>query len=673
MKIVEKIVFFFFFIFIFLFSQEKSIIEYDAQKIVFNNFEKSIKLVRSASIKGDSFQIKADSFLIFPDSSRLFAFGKAEMIFDEFDFKADSLSYDYEKKNGYVFNGKTNVEKISLKGKKIFIRDENFFSVQNGMFTTCKNEEPHYWFYSLKTLIYRNDRVVIYPVILFIREVPVFGLPIFMFPIANTRKSGFLMPKFGYTSFDGFYLKQLSYFWATNDYSDMTFSLDLIQKRGYLLGYELRVLYDPILFFNMNGNYIFENNSKRRWSIKGDYSHKIFYDIILKSKIDFVSDISTTTDYSDTLVLDLKREATSFVSLQKNFKLYNLYLNFERKENFSNRTVSMVLPLYSGYFKKVSFLNNIFFIPNGINYQHSHSTVNSLFRDSILEKKNLNLRVVNSFDSFYKFFYYLNIFPSYAINFYSDSFFNKNVIDEKYGVKFNTQLYGISIFSLGFFEKLRHTFIPEIDFEKSKKIFYTYFSSRDSIKSEEKITINFTNIFEGKSELEKLVLLRNNVNFNYDLNKDSLSFISFSNHLFPEKKINASFNFLLDPYTKKLNENYILTLSSETPNPFNEHRKMLLNLGYVLERNDSIKTNSVNSSLNFFIGENLDVNFSTLYDVKSKRFVWFSTSLKRSLHCWEANFKVSSYSGIIKYDFQILIKDIPEISIDKGFFGPLLP
>jgi len=64
---------------------------------------------------------------------------------------------------------------------------------------------------------------------------------------------------------------------------------------------------------------------------------------------------------------------------------------------------------------------------------------------------------------------------------------------------------------------------------------------------------------------------------------------------------------------------------------------------------------------------------SMLYDILNKELVSTSISTNRSLHCWKASFRVSTYSSTFKYDFQISLVNIPEVSLDKGIFGPLLP
>ncbi len=672
MKIRFRIFLSFLFFFLFLNSKEEKI-NFNADCIMYNNENKSVLLIKNSIIETDSLKISADSLLVFPDSSKLLAFKNVKMEFNDFKIESDSIDFNYKKKNGLVYKGTTRIQKVQLKGDIINVKNENEFEIEKGIFTTCKNDEPDYWFYSYKTFLYKEDRAMVFPIVLFVKEVPIAAIPFFVIPIATTRKSGFLMPKPGYTSLDGFYVKQLSYFWATNDYSDMTFNLDYIQRRGYLFGYELRVLFNPILSLNLISNLIFERDSKRRWNISGDYSHKLFYDINLKSKIDFESDFSTYTDYSDTLIIDLKREAYSFISFQKSFNFYNSFVSFDRRENFYTGQISMNIPVYNGYFKKVNFLKLNYLLPNGINYQNSHSISQNILKDTISERRSLNLRVTNNFDTFYKLLYYLNFLPNYNLSFNSDSFLVKNVVEGKYSLKLNTQIYGISLFSIKPFEKFRHTFIPEISFEGGNKIFFNGKESLDSINDERRLLFSFSNIFEGKSSNEKILLLRNNMNLYYNLKTDSFANISIYNGLLPEKKINLQMNHSFNPYNKKLSENYILSFSQEIFNPFNDFKKANISLSYSLQKNDTIISNYLNGSFNIDVGENLNALFSTLYDFKNKKFVSFTASLNRSLHCWQARFMISSYSSVFKYDFQISIKDIPEISINKGIFGPLLP
>jgi len=300
-----------FFFSLLLFSEQR--IEYYAGSVVYDNITKTAVLIDSVTVKGSDYTISSDSMVIFQDSNKLTAHGSVILLKGEMELRGDSARFDYETEKGVFYNASTKVDKGYFKGAEVRNATDTKYDINNGYFTTCDLQEPHYRFFSNKIYLYTEDRVVLFPVVMFLSDVPVFALPAFVFPIATKRKSGFLMPKVGYDNLNGLYVKNISYFWAANDFSDMTFTGDIIQNKGYLLYYEARVLVKPYVDFNLLLNYVNETGGEKRWSATGDYSHALPYGISLKSKIDYSSDISIEEDYSDTTTVALKRSAETFV------------------------------------------------------------------------------------------------------------------------------------------------------------------------------------------------------------------------------------------------------------------------------------------------------------------------------------------------------------------------
>ena len=118
--------------------------------------------------------------------------------------------------------------------------------VQSGRFTTCDLDHPHYYFGSPTMKVIVRDKVVARPIYLYIADVPVFALPFGVFPSERGRRSGLIAPAYG-ESDRGRYLLHLGYYWAMNDYMDLTFRTDAYTKGSYTLygdyRYALRYIY----------------------------------------------------------------------------------------------------------------------------------------------------------------------------------------------------------------------------------------------------------------------------------------------------------------------------------------------------------------------------------------------------------------------------------------------
>ena len=62
--------------------------------------------------------------------------------------------------------------------------------VEDGKFTTCDLDHPHYYFGSPTMKITVKDKIVARPIFLYIADVPVFALPFGIFPSERGRRSG---------------------------------------------------------------------------------------------------------------------------------------------------------------------------------------------------------------------------------------------------------------------------------------------------------------------------------------------------------------------------------------------------------------------------------------------------------------------------------------------------
>ena len=81
--------------------------------------------------------------------------------------------------------------------------------------------------------IIQNDVVVAKPIILHIGQIPIFGIPLGIFPHkGGQRHSGWIMPSYGDNKNRGQYIQGLGFYWAPNDYWDSKFTLGFGDKQG---------------------------------------------------------------------------------------------------------------------------------------------------------------------------------------------------------------------------------------------------------------------------------------------------------------------------------------------------------------------------------------------------------------------------------------------------------
>ncbi len=151
---------------------------------------------------------------------------------DEFSFERIVLNVKTELgvlENGRIRISENNYQITSKRFEKIGKRS---FSLRKGELTTCPcDPEPDWKFGINKSTVTIDGYAIARDVTFRIRGIPVLWFPWAAFPVKLKRQSGFLLPSFERSSSRGYSI-QLPYYWAINRWSDATFTLDAMTKRG---------------------------------------------------------------------------------------------------------------------------------------------------------------------------------------------------------------------------------------------------------------------------------------------------------------------------------------------------------------------------------------------------------------------------------------------------------
>ena len=150
--------------------------------------------------------------------------------------EGDSMVYNLETRHGKVVRGKTKAEDGYYHGQEIRNQSMDVFYIDEAAYTTCDLDDPHFHFESKNMKMINEDKVVARPIVLYIANIPVFGLPFGVFPHQKGRRhSGWIMPSYGTDARWGQYINGLGYFWAPNDFFDSKFTMSLYDRDGITL------------------------------------------------------------------------------------------------------------------------------------------------------------------------------------------------------------------------------------------------------------------------------------------------------------------------------------------------------------------------------------------------------------------------------------------------------
>ena len=145
----------------------------------------------------------------------------------------DSLVFNYKTKKGKSFGVFSDVEGGYLQARQFKKNeyDEGFF--RRGIYSTCNLPHPHFGIHITRGIV-TDKQIVTGPAYLVIEDIPLpLGVPFGFFPKPNRRSGGLLFPTFGDDAQRGFFMRDLGYYFGISDYWDMAVRGTLYSKGSY--------------------------------------------------------------------------------------------------------------------------------------------------------------------------------------------------------------------------------------------------------------------------------------------------------------------------------------------------------------------------------------------------------------------------------------------------------
>ncbi len=200
------------------------ILRYDAQRKVF-------RLREQAVLKWQGAELHADTIDYATEERVLVAMGQPRIKEPRLPpVVGERMKYNLESRVGQVYYGSSFRDGQQFNGMDVRRLPDGRMLIARGDFSTCDTlEHQHFYFYSRKMVVQPGDMVVAKPVVMNIADVPVAILPMMANPLNKERRSGLLMPKFGGDQNQGFYMENLGWYWAINDYMDLDARADLVE------------------------------------------------------------------------------------------------------------------------------------------------------------------------------------------------------------------------------------------------------------------------------------------------------------------------------------------------------------------------------------------------------------------------------------------------------------
>ncbi|MDR1171185.1 MAG: LPS-assembly protein LptD [Bacteroidales bacterium] len=146
------------------------------------------------------------------------------------EYDADSLSYNFDTKKGFIYRVKTHQGEGYLQAAKAKRYADGHLDMGYGIYTTCEADHPHFGLRLRKAKAIPGDQVVFGPAYLELLDIPLYflALPFGFFPQTNkTAVSGVIPPSIGMEVSRGLSLTNGGYYFAFNDHIDAQLTGDI--------------------------------------------------------------------------------------------------------------------------------------------------------------------------------------------------------------------------------------------------------------------------------------------------------------------------------------------------------------------------------------------------------------------------------------------------------------
>jgi lipopolysaccharide assembly outer membrane protein LptD (OstA) len=282
----------------------------------------------------------------------------------------DSIVFNKNTKKALTYNSKTAQGEFNVIAEVTKKVNDSVFFMRNARFTTSKNpENPEYYFLARKIKFVPKKKIVTGLVNMYIADVPTpIGLPFAFFPMTTERRSGILIPSFGNNNNQGYFLQNGGYYFAVNDYMDLTVLGDYFTNGSY--GARLESSYKKRYKYNGSLRFLFENSiqSERgfsdfrqsgRYNLNWQHSqdpntnpNSRFSASVNLGSPDFYRNSFNQTNQSATLINNL----SSSISYSKSFPgepQVNLNTTVSVNQNVESNQTTLKLPNFQGSVSRV--------------------------------------------------------------------------------------------------------------------------------------------------------------------------------------------------------------------------------------------------------------------------------------------------------------------------------
>lgn len=314
-----------------LFASE---IEIKADSIEYDEESKFLVAEGSVAVTWADSVLKADKVKFWVEKKYLSAENNVSITEGESVLFGDNINYDYKNGTGEVNNVAGYSVPWYFYTKKAVRQSEKLYSTERLTITTCDLKKPHYTIRARKAKIILEKRITIYSPVFYVRDVPVFYLPIYSQAMGPHRDSLEVQP--GYNSEDGLILKvKYGYPLSANTYGKLY--VDFFSRKGWGKGAELNYNVPDRIKGTIYGYHIKEETTQNeRWTLRASHWQKLDNLWTSQAEMDFVSDTSFNNVYFRENWQRINQRIHSYAAFTRQSSKSNLRIISERYDTYDS-------------------------------------------------------------------------------------------------------------------------------------------------------------------------------------------------------------------------------------------------------------------------------------------------------------------------------------------------
>jgi len=337
--------------------------------LIFFVNQKLMKVYGKAELKYKTTNLKSERIAIdfvtdnidavgLPDSLNKKGKGYPVLMEGSEKYEGERMKYNFKTLRGFITLAGTKTEGTAYSGVKIKKMDKDTYFVQNGIYTTCDADTPHFCFYSNEMKVIQKEQIVAKWIWLEFGGVPFpIPLPFAVFPLQSGRRSGIIAPTFGERAGYGRSFNHFGYYWAMSDYTDINLTGDYYTRGGYGLhskfNYSKRYDFSGTLeggFTNLHSGESTDQDriSQKDWIVNWSHNQKIDPTTSFNAHLSFQSSSYTSlnsANISDQLTQNVESRASFSKTWEESGS--NLTVNYSRTQNLKSGDITEVLPSVS--------------------------------------------------------------------------------------------------------------------------------------------------------------------------------------------------------------------------------------------------------------------------------------------------------------------------------------